>query len=181
MKVHGSLLPMSMSLLVPMGWSGALVSRFVLCRYLLAALVDMLTKFSIKFVEWLFFGKTIISLRRFMRLSHCSNWSWNLTSKPIPIDSGNCKAWKLVCNAAILNFELALMLEVERVDNWLQFWLGHKGENDDEWETILNFYTNWTTGILKYFKVACFLLVRQFGEIVFAKSCSDKVEWWGYC
>ena len=77
----------------------------------------------------------------------------------------------------MLNFELALMSEVERVDNWLQFWLGHKGENDDEWETILNFYTNWTTGMLKYFKVACFLLVRQFGEIVFAKSSSDKVEW----
>ena len=159
-------------------WSGALVSRFVLCRYLLAALVDMLTKFSIKFVEWLFFGKMIVSLRRFMKLSHCSNWSWKLTSKPIPIDSGSRKAWKLVCNAAILNFELALMSEVERVDNWLQFWLGHIGENDDEWETILNFYTNWTIGMLQYFKVACFLLVRQFGEIVFVKSSFDKVEWW---
>ena len=66
----------------PPWWAGFF---FFFSRYALVVLVDML---NVLFdFGWLFLGKMIASLHRFMRLSHCSHWSQSSCRSRFPLIS----------------------------------------------------------------------------------------------
>ena len=89
------------------------------------------------------------------------------------LKSDNLKAWRLVCSAAMLSRSRASNVLGGKIRRGVaESWLGSIWEDDNNWETFLYLYANWTT--LSMCSAVSFLFVSQFGVFVFIKSSFDE-------